>query len=494
MNISLLLSFSPPHKTPLQVISASGETFPFKVLPDQGCFVVRNDLNQGIASVEGHISHKLQPLILMRGATPPITTQSQGASMPLSQTERIRISPAPRQSVHPATRNQAPLPGTSLRRNKNKTPVKESITPEEKNKKIDHGKPSPISRPIATIQLDAPLQSNNTKNKPGGSGSGGRRGDFSGGVALQAARQNNFRLVLIALLAQRPSTMRAIKSALGDIPTWEPKFRPPTGKGDVEQTLKNVAAYKAPGMYVLKEGLDKEIEHLRVSQSPQPESSTGAAGGAAAKHISKKRIRAAASDSEEGGPSPDARCRSTPSAPSTDEGTGNGTGSHKRAPSRPLSASSRGSGGADEIWVLEHAERLPDPAPVINSIEEYRTADAEFRRRHEMYFKLHQLLASNRKDFEALQAAVDDAPSIEEQSRIEEEIRRLWERRAGRARRWEAAFKVLQKELETWKSALQEYSAKRISPSPVPGSKPDAASIGSGREEDASNGEDLEEI
>lgn len=454
----------------LQVVSAGSETFHFKILPDQGCCsVVRNKHGQGIATVEGQVAHKLQPLKNMRGATPPLPQMQIPKPMPQQ--------PAPKHAKHTqpvvaSAGNRMPVNSTT------------TIAAPEKTKKDtilnnNTTKPS-TSRPVSIKRVDISLQTA-SRDKPGGA---------PNGRALAAAHQNNLRLVLIALLAQRPSTMRGIKTAITALETAAPKFRPPIGKGDVEQALKTVAVYKAPGMYVLKQGLESEIQHLAsVSPSPPPESTTAVAATGPSK---KKRPRSG-SDSEDGSPSLDARRRSTPDAPSTDEGTG--ASSLRRTTSRPLSASSRGSGGADESWVLEHTERLPEPAPSISSLEEYGSVDAEFRRRHEVYFKLHQLLASNRKEFEALQAAVDDAPSVEEQARLEEEVRRLWERRAGRARQWEAAFCVLQKELEAWKAALMEYSNRhKISPSPVPGSKPDATSSGSEREQEEASIEEEEEI
>lgn len=82
---------------------------------------------------------------------------------------------------------------------------------------------------------------------------------------------------------------------------------------------------------------------------------------------------------------------------------------------------------------------------------------AEYNRRYEAYFHLHQLLSANRRDFEALQLDLDLATTEEEKKRIRVEIANLWMRRFERSKRWECAFHRLHDEVAELKSKLEVY-------------------------------------
>jgi len=91
-------------------------------------------------------------------------------------------------------------------------------------------------------------------------------------------------------------------------------------------------------------------------------------------------------------------------------------------------------------------------------MQERVAAEAEFKSKYEVYFRLRQLIMANRQDFEALMSAVDAATTDAEKERSQEEVRRLWTRRGTRAKRWRAAFDVLHEELAGIKESLARYS------------------------------------
>ncbi len=121
----------------------------------------------------------------------------------------------------------------------------------------------------------------------------------------------------------------------------------------------------------------------------------------------------------------------------------------------------RGSDDSDDPWVAYDAGRLPQPPPALPGHAAYAAAAEEFNRRYGSYFELHQVLDANRRDFEALQEAVDGAETPAERTAAEAEVERLWTRREARARLWEAAFIVLQAELTEWKAALEAFAEAR---------------------------------
>lgn len=451
-------------------MTLSGEEFHFKTLPDQGCSILKTDQEQGIATVEGCIAQKLQPVRTVAGTAASLAAAAAAAA-------------ASGKSAAP------PLP-CSLPN----LPASLPAAPHSIVSPLDSQKEAPPPLPSSS-SLEDPNTLNLLRN----------------GLAEAAAMRGSVRLVLISLLAHRPTGLRTIKTKLNTLQECVSNFKYPQGKGDLEQMLKKVAAFKAPGNYVLFSGLEREIEHLveeaeaivksdkekaadkvRVNLAQSKAQEKQNQGGnrtreavqqesSPAKVNKKKRPNAPSSlptrtatptlftgteeglrneDAEEPSVPPAARRKVTPSLTSEDGGTTTATAT---AASRPLSSSSRGSGGADESWVLEHAQRLPEPAPSITTATDYHTANAEFHRRYLVYFKLHQLLSANRRDFEALQAEVDDALSVQEKEKIEGEVERLWTRRANRSRRWEAAFRVLHEELAEWKNALSRYASSMTS-------------------------------
>ncbi|GAB4817218.1 hypothetical protein N2152v2_004264 [Parachlorella kessleri] len=123
------------------------------------------------------------------------------------------------------------------------------------------------------------------------------------------------------------------------------------------------------------------------------------------------------------------------------------------------SSSSRGSQDYDDTWVEAHATRQPEPAAPISSKEEYREREAAFTTKYELYFRLHQLIEANKRDFQALRDALQAAASPDERQRHQAEIDKLLRRRGDRAKRWEAAFGVLHAELAATKQRMGEFVA-----------------------------------
>jgi GAF domain-containing protein len=91
--------------------------------------------------------------------------------------------------------------------------------------------------------------------------------------------------------------------------------------------------------------------------------------------------------------------------------------------------------------------------------QSYRALEEEHASKHAAYFRLHQLIAANRRDFAALGEAAEAAASAAERDRLEAEVERLWRRRGQRVERWDAAFQVLDAELRAIRARLGEYEA-----------------------------------
>ncbi len=419
-------------------MTVSGEEFQFKTLPDQGCSFLKTDGQQGIATVQGSIFEKLQPVRTVASTTATALPATAAKSAAKEQ---------------PVPHLAASLPAPPLH----------IISPIDSNKTV--------------LQLSASQTDPDTVQL------------LRNGLAEAAAKHGSLRLAFISLLAYHPHGLRTIKKHLDKLQERVPQFKYPQDKGEFEQALKKVAAFRPPGSYALLPGLEREIESLveeakiiEAARKAEEENRVAAAKEKLVLANNNKRktptslptSKATAGDGTSNSEDSErslslaARRKVTPSLPSTspthdeDDGDDGGTATATAA-SRPLSSSSRGSGGADESWVLEHAQRLPEPAPLITTATAYNSANAEFHRRYLVYFKLHQLLSANRRDFEALQAAVDDTSSIQEKEKIEAEVERLWARRARRSKRWEAAFHVLHQELAEWKDALSKYASSMIS-------------------------------
>ncbi|KAI3426306.1 hypothetical protein D9Q98_008679 [Chlorella vulgaris] len=345
---------------------------------------------------------------------------------------------------------------------------------------------------------------------------GGRNGSFGNlgsmqAVAspqvLQAARGGaSLRLCLIAMLAERSLPMPTVKAVLADVGARIRGFKAP-GKEQLERVLKSVAEFKAPGLYVVYPMLLKELDELSPSAPGTASEAQHALGADAAPHARKKRAqmpeapaatvpavgeaggggssrkpKAAggkrgrqldwtdddSSDAEQQPPAaqrfkvrqppaqqlaPAAVSNFSPSPPSV--GPGGGSSSSGGALRR--SSSSRGSEHADESWIQEHADRQPQPAAPINTNEEYQQRAAAFNSKYEVYFALHQLIEAHKKDFEALDAAINGAASEAEREQHRLELDRLFRRRGARAKRWDAAYSVLHQELAAAKSRMAEF-------------------------------------
>lgn len=175
--------------------------------------------------------------------------------------------------------------------------------------------------------------------------------------AVAAARLSDLRRIIIALLAQHPASLRSLKQKVVSAMQASSSPDPPPSQADLEKCVKSVAFYKAPGVYVLNQGLEAELHSLvaTVDTAPQDTPPSGA--------IKRRKLNSPV-DGEEGAHAPDRHC-DTPTAPSIGTESDGRMGSdgvqqHQlRRLSCPPSSSSRGSESADERWVLEHCGRCP---------------------------------------------------------------------------------------------------------------------------------------
>ncbi|KAL4448359.1 hypothetical protein ABPG75_005578 [Micractinium tetrahymenae] len=342
---------------------------------------------------------------------------------------------------------------------------------------------------------------------------------------LQAARAGvGLRLLLIAVLAERPMGKDAVRAVVKDAASRVKSFKAPR-PDEFDRTLKAVAEYRSPGFYVVYPMLLKELDSLPAAPEPGKEgkrrSSTppeqrgpspkakkaaaagggggGAAGGAGRKAAGAKRKAAEWTDDDsdaEGQPPAAQRPRSQPPAaapalvhakaasepalllsaarggaspPSVGGGPAGGSSSSGGLAAGAAGASagggrltrrtssSRGSEHADESWIEEHADRQPEPAALITSKEEYRARETAFAARYALYFELHQLIEAHKKDFEALDAAMRGASTEAERERHRAELERLHHKHGQRAKRWDAAYRVLHQELSAAKARMAEF-------------------------------------
>lgn len=369
-------------------------------------------------------------------------------------------------------------------------------------------------------------------------------GQAANPLVLQAARSSaSLRLVVIAILAERPMALSTIKAVLTDVASKLKSFKVPN-KEELARTVKAVAEFKTPGMYVVYSMLLKELDELMPAgsseaapsgRSPSPQHGSpsghsveaapaGAAKGGGKKSTKKAAAAAAPAAAGDGGgsgavsgsgarkavasgkrsrldwtdddssdaelppaqrprqqqaaalPAAAAQRQAMASAPASlaaaaaasppSVGGGPAGGSSSSgglaagAPGGPLqrrTSSSRGSDKADDSWIEEHADRQPQPAAPITTKEEYRQREAAFNAKYDSYFALHQLIEAHKKDFEALHAAAAAASSEAEREQHRAELQRLHQRRGERAKRWDAAYRVLHRELSAAKARMSEF-------------------------------------
>lgn len=139
------------------------------------------------------------------------------------------------------------------------------------------------------------------------------------------------------------------------------------------------------------------------------------------------------------------------------DGTGGRVGVKRSGATAGRSSSSRGSQEFDDSWIEQHAGRQPEEAAPISSKQEYHEREAAFGRKYEVYFRLHQLIEANKKDFAALRDALRQACTPGEKQRHQAEIDKLLAKRGERAKRWDAAFRVLHSELSAAKRRMGEF-------------------------------------
>lgn len=139
------------------------------------------------------------------------------------------------------------------------------------------------------------------------------------------------------------------------------------------------------------------------------------------------------------------------------------TGSGRRGSSGRLGSSttSRSSPQYDESWFAPHVSRAAVLAAPIASLDQFAGAKAEYGAKYGVYFRLHQEIQSHRRDLAGLERAAQLAASPAEAARWQGQARRLWDRRAARAARWQAAFDVLDAELTSIKGAMRSFSERQ---------------------------------
>jgi hypothetical protein len=326
-----------------QVITVGGAAHRFNATPDAHCTVLRlppAGAPAAEAEVVGSVRQKLKLARTLHdglGSAPTAVVQHAKPPVLLPASALPARGPAPAALKPPAQPQPQPQP-------------------QPKQRAARPAQPTPPGPAAA-----APQHRSSASPTPGAALS--RR-------VLAAAAMGRLRLVLVALLAERPLGKQAISAALAAAEAGSAqRLRLPASKEEVERAIKAVATFTAPGVYTLNPGLEGELQGL-----PPPEARPPGGGG--------KRPAAAP-----GGHRAAKRPQPTPSLPSAatatasvGEGGGSAGGSGaRRAGSRPpssRSAGSRGSDGADESWVLELAGRQPRPVPPVTSAQVSATARA----------------------------------------------------------------------------------------------------------------------
>eukprot|EP00887_Chlorella_sp_A99_P007400 scaffold2.g7400.t1 len=335
-----------------------------------------------------------------------------------------------------------------------------------------------------------------------------------GGAALAspavvaAARAGGLRGCLLALLAERlPKGVgsSALKAAVAEVAARVRSLKRP-GQDELVRTAKQVAEHRSPGIWVLHDWLRKEANEAlargraaagagsgggrarsatptpRASPPPPPAGSagspaswataSGATAGSSGQQLKRKRPAAAGSkrriessspeDDGEEAAGPAAKAAATargaagsPLAPASAGGGGSGG----PPPRLRTSSGSRSSREFDDSWLDEYAQRPPAPAAPITSRQEYEAAEAAFARDYDTYFRLHQRIEANKKDFAAMAVAIEGAGSAEARARYQAQVDALWARRGERAERWDAAFRGLHAQLAALKARMADYVA-----------------------------------
>ncbi|KAL6783760.1 hypothetical protein ACKKBF_B05690 [Auxenochlorella protothecoides x Auxenochlorella symbiontica] len=311
-------------------------------------------------------------------------------------------------------------------------------------------------------------------------------------AVLAAARgRHGVRAVLLAALGERPLSMASLRALLTAVAARVPGFVPPATRQELQRAVAAVASFQAPGRYVLLEGAARgeaaagnERRSGAAIIGDERRSGAVATLDTAAQPAPRERPPASPEAGGRGPLSPDTQdasddLASAGSHPAHSQAGAGGEGgdgevgaqdraaggtaaplssSSSGAARRQLSASSRCLDDVEDGWVGAVADSAPRVAPPVTSREEYMELQVEFNRRYEQYFRLHQVLQANRNDFAAWREALESPGlSAGERARIEAKIQERWDRQAQRAKRWDAAFRVLHVELESMKAALGEF-------------------------------------
>lgn len=212
-------------------------------------------------------------------------------------------------------------------------------------------------------------------------------------AAVAAARGGGLRALLLALLAERGAkgvSPNALRSLVKDVGLRVRAFRVPPFD-ELQREAKRLAEHVSPGIYVLHAWLHPEAEAALADAQTR---AGGGGGGGRRRSVTPSHTLGGAGvqQASEGsppnttrGPGPGAtgakrRAESSPegeavearrkraaSAPPAQQQVSGGSSGRARA----CSSGSRGSHDADDSWVVEHASRMPLPAPRISSREEY---------------------------------------------------------------------------------------------------------------------------
>ena len=287
-----------------------------------------------------------------------------------------------------------------------------------------------------------------------------------GSRAVAAASIPNLRYVIIALLCERPASLRSIKQGIAalqqrhDLPRFK-QWMMQKEKGTVEATLKAVAHYHPPGNYVLLPGTEAEIAHLECSSDSVMPSSHDV-------HAKKRKSVGDGTDVDLEVPVNAGRLAPTPSPTSSallnnTQSIATTTTTTTTTTTSPKQKKRKNNEGrCDNAWIDDilqecgEYEATPDTTSPIDALFHGDAAAFKnaYNEKYQQYSRLHRLLDANRKDFETIQAMADAASSEEERMVAEREGQALYHARWEKVNRWKDAFTALDTKLRAWRRAF----------------------------------------
>ncbi|PSC70437.1 dentin sialophospho [Micractinium conductrix] len=164
--------------------------------------------------------------------------------------------------------------------------------------------PPPIAAAAAAQPPPAakPMHKSASTGKIGLSSKGGASASAGAGslqptaspLVLRAVRAAlPLRLILIAILAERPMAFNVVKTVLGDAAARVKAFKQPK-KEELERTIKAVAEFRAPGMYYVYHMVLQELEAV-------PEAAPATAGGRGRSRTPPEQQQGASLSGQSGG-------------------------------------------------------------------------------------------------------------------------------------------------------------------------------------------------